>query len=142
MNTFHRVGVGWSKQWARKTTPKKMAKSVVGKSILDRGQSMGGVAATSTKPVATTRLLADRSPRETGYCRTGQCRYRRCVMRLWDWIVVAVVGGGTLALVLTALGQRSPRHDLLRRRMSPPGAVADPDEDVRERPAHHKTRPR
>src|SRR6476469_3471115 len=40
MNSFHRTGVGWSSQLARKTTAKKMAKSVVGNST---GRSLSSV---------------------------------------------------------------------------------------------------
>ena len=53
-------------------------------------------------------------------CLRTACRYRWCVMGLWDWIVVAVVGGGTVALVLAALGGRAGGYDLLPGKGRPP----------------------
>src|SRR5919201_3376382 len=61
MKTFHRVGVGCRSQCAKKTTPKKMAKSVVGKSILDRAQSRVAPLDRSTKHPTASCAFGDLS---------------------------------------------------------------------------------
>jgi len=54
-------------------------------------------------------------------------------MRLWDWIVLAAIAEGTLALVLVVLVQRRSRHDLLRLRMAAvEPAIDSEDEDEDE----------
>jgi hypothetical protein len=65
-------------------------------------------------------------------------------MGLWDWIVVAVVGGGTVALVLAALGRRAGGHYLPRGKGRP--LVDDADgvdgEDESESPSPRRARRR